>query len=155
MDTTLPLPFLPSVDLSTPPTAGADSDFTRKQLSYLGCVFFFASDSNIEQLLGFLQGHVPIEAYVDVADMTSIEDIVTILDSGASKVFVTTAQLNDLGKYGDRVVPILTVGDTHPTLPYPNGVLVRAGDMQSTTLKLEILTHHKVSPVFLTTPPSR
>ncbi|KAF8851629.1 histidine biosynthesis trifunctional-protein [Acephala macrosclerotiorum] len=154
MDTTLPLPFLPSVDLSTPPTADAGSDFTRKQLSYLGCVFFSANDSNIEQLLGFLQGHVSLETYVDVSDITSTEDVVTFLDAGASKVFVTVARLNDLGKYGDRVIPILAADDAHPTLPYPNGVLVRAGDMQSTTLKLEILTHHKVSPVFLTTPPS-
>ncbi|CZR55077.1 probable histidine biosynthesis trifunctional protein [Phialocephala subalpina] len=155
MDTTLPLPFLPSVDLSTPPTADADSEFTSKQLSYLGCIFFSANDSNIDQLLGFLQGHVSIEAYVDVSDITSTEDIVTILDSGASKVFATAGtQLNVLEKYGDRVIPILAAEEAHPTLPYANGVLVRAGDIQSTTLKLEILTHHKVAPVFLTTPPS-
>lgn len=144
------------MDLSTPPTADAsDSDFTRKQLSYLGCVFFSANDSNIEQLLGFLQGHVSIEAYVDVSDITNAEDIVTVLDSGASRVFVKSSQLNVLEKYGDRVVPILAAEEAHPILPYTNGALVRSGDIQSTTLKLEILTRHKVSPVFLTTPSSR
>ncbi|KAE8451120.1 imidazoleglycerol-phosphate dehydratase [Mollisiaceae sp. DMI_Dod_QoI] len=153
MDTTLPLPFLPSVDLATPPTADSPG-FTRKQLSYLGCVHFTANDSNIDQLMVFLQRHVSIEAYVDVSGITSEEDIITILDSGARKVFVTAAQLGGLSKFEDRVIPILSAQDAPPTHPYPNGVLVQFGDMQSTTLKLEILTHHKTSPVFLTTPPS-
>jgi phosphoribosyl-ATP pyrophosphohydrolase/phosphoribosyl-AMP cyclohydrolase/histidinol dehydrogenase len=153
MDTTLPLPFLPSVDLASPPTPDS-AGFTRKQLSYLGCVHFTATDSNIDQLMIFLQRHVSIEAYVDVSTISSEEDIITILDSGAKKVFATATQLNGLTKFEDRVIPILSAGDVHPAVPYPNGVLVLSGDIASTTLKLEILTHHKTSPVFLTTPAS-
>src|SRR5437016_4243431 len=45
MDTTLPLPFLPSVDLGKRATESVNG-LTRKQLSYLGCVHFAASSQN-------------------------------------------------------------------------------------------------------------
>lgn len=153
MDTTLPLPFLPSVDLTSPP-APDSAGFTRKQLSYLGCVHFTATDSNIDQLMIFLQRHVSIEAYVDVSAISTEEDIITILDSGAKKVFATTKQLSGLAKFEDRVIPILSAEDAQPIIPYTNGVFVQSGDIASTTRKLETLTHHKTSPVFLTTPAS-
>ncbi|KUJ24268.1 histidine biosynthesis trifunctional-protein [Mollisia scopiformis] len=149
MDTILPLPFLPSVDLASPPTADSPG-FTRKQLSYLGCVHFVATDSNIDQLMIFLQRHVSIEAYVDVSGISSEEDIITILDSGARKVFVTAGQLNGLTKFEDRVIPIVSAEDTKTETSYPNGVLVSSTDVRSTRSKLQALTQQKTSPIFFT-----
>lgn len=150
MDTILPLPFLPNVDLATPPSADSPG-FTRKQLSYLGCVHFTATDSNIDQLMIFLQRHVSIEAYVDVSGISAEEDIITILDSGAKKVFVTTTQLAGLTKFEDRVVPIASAKEHTSADSYPNGVLVRSTYVEETKTKLEELsTQKKASPTFLT-----
>jgi len=83
METTLPLTFLPSVDLGKG-ASESENGLTRKQLSYLGCVHFAASRENIDTLLQFLQKHFSIEAFVDVTAIESTEDIVTILEGRCS-----------------------------------------------------------------------
>lgn len=146
MDTTLPLPFLPRVDLSKG-SAESEQGLTRNQLSYLGCVYFAATTQTVDALLQFLQRHVAIEAYVDVTAIESKDDIVTILDAGAKKVFVTSAQLELLNSYGDRTISVFS--DT--TTKYSNGTVLNGGnDLTATKALLEELKSNKVSPVFIT-----
>lgn len=150
MDTTLPLPFLPSVDLGKGPSESKNG-LKRNQLSYLGCVHFAATTSTVDTLLQFLQRHISIEAYVDVTEIGSIEDIVTILDAGARKVFATAAQSEPLKIYGDRVVPVFSAQeDTQSTTAYSNGVLFDARDLSTSRSALERLRASKASPIFLT-----
>ena len=150
METTLPLPFLPSVDLGKGPSE-SDQGLTRNQLSYLGCVHFAATTSTVDTLLQFLQRHVSIEAYVDVTGVGSTEGIVSILDAGARKVFAKSAQLEELKVYGDRVVPVLSAQDEAPsTTTYSNGVLFDAGDFSVSKPVLQRLILSKASPIFLT-----
>lgn len=145
MDTTLPLPLLPSVDLGKGATE-SENGLTRKQLSYLGCVHFAASSQNVDMLLQFLQRHVSIEAYVDATAIESMEDIVAILDAGARKVFVKSTQLETLSKFEERVIPVIEAQDTSATAKYPNGVYITSG---STKEVLRRLRDAKVSPIFL------
>ena len=145
MDTTLPLPFLPSVDLGGGAT-GSENSLTRKQLSYLGCVHFAATSQNVDTLLQFLQRHTSIEAYVDVTAIEYAEDVITILDAGARKVFVKSAQLEALSKFEERVVPVLESQHTPSTTKYPNGVYLVCGTSKETFVKLK---DAKVSPIFL------
>ena len=150
MDTTLPLPFLPSVDLDKGSSESKEG-LKRNQLSYLGCVHFAATTSTVDTLLQFLQRHVLIEAYVDVTEIESAEDIVTILDAGARKVFATAAQIKSLKIYGDRVVPFLSAqGENPSTSTYSNGVLFGTKDLSSLKSELERLKASKISPIFLT-----
>lgn len=149
METTLPLPFLPSVDLGKG-AAESENGLTRKQLSYLGCVHFAASSENVETLLQFLQRHFSIEAFVDVTAIESTEDIVTILDAGARKVFVKSAQLEALSKFAERVVPLVEVQDISSTAKYPNGVCLASGNTKEL---LDKLKDAKVSPIFLAASP--
>lgn len=165
METTLPLPFLPSVDLAKG-AAESTEGLTRVQLSYLACVFFTATSSTIDALLQFLQRHVSIEAYVDVSSIDSIEDIVTILDAGARRVFVKRDQLRALSKYADRVVVIHPVSsglhedgtlngesDSSTTAALSQsqgGVLIDAGGDVSSVAGdlLAKFTAAKISPIF-------
>jgi phosphoribosyl-ATP pyrophosphohydrolase/phosphoribosyl-AMP cyclohydrolase/histidinol dehydrogenase len=147
METTLPLPFLPSVDLSQGPTESKEG-LTRSQLSYLGCVFFKVNDNTVDALLQFLQRHVSIEAYVDVTDIQSAEDIINILDAGARKVFVESEQ-KALDAYGERV---LVAASTYlePTSPaYSKGALAPRESLDIARSYLEEWREAKISPIFL------
>ena len=62
---------------------------------------------------------ISIEAFVDVTAIDSTEDIVTILDAGARKVFVKSAQLEALSKFAERVIPLVEVQDISSTAKYP------------------------------------
>ena len=144
METTLPLPFLPSVDLGKSATESKEG-LTRHQLAHLGCVHFAASNDNVDTLLRFLQKHISIETYIDVRGIDSIEDIVSLLDAGARKIFVKSSQLDGLKSYSDRVVSVYSAADTSVVT---NGTLLELGeDSQSV---LEKLVASKTSPIYLT-----
>lgn len=66
-------------------------------LSYVGNVFSRVADSTVDQTLAHLQQSVGRFAnYLGVANVSSTDDIVCLLDAGAAKVFVTRAQLDEL-----------------------------------------------------------
>jgi phosphoribosyl-ATP pyrophosphohydrolase/phosphoribosyl-AMP cyclohydrolase/histidinol dehydrogenase len=66
-------------------------------LSYVGNVFSRVADSTVDQALAHLQQSVGRFAnYLGVANVSSVDDIVSLLDAGAAKVFVTRAQLDEL-----------------------------------------------------------
>ena len=148
METTLPLPFLPSVDLGKGPTESKEG-LTRSQLSYLGCVFFKATESTLDTLLQFLQRHVSIEAYVDVTAVKSTENIITVLDAGARKVFIDPEQRKALEAYGERVV-VAASAHLDPASPaYCNGVFVPHESFATSKTYLEKLNQAKASPIYL------
>ncbi|RDW87578.1 histidine biosynthesis trifunctional protein [Coleophoma crateriformis] len=145
METTVPLPFVPSVDLDSE-SASESSGLSRAQLSYLGCVYFTANSANLDKLLQFLQRHISINTYANVSSVESVEDVVTILDAGARKVFVKPSQLEPLKAYGDRVLPIYSATEK---ADYSNGVLFSPTSSSELKSVLEKLKAEKVSPVFL------
>ncbi|RDL42407.1 Histidine biosynthesis trifunctional protein [Venustampulla echinocandica] len=155
MDTTLPLPFVPSVRLGTDlqPAESKLQDgpgLAQKQLSYLGCVYLSATSENIDTVLQFLGGHISIEVYVNATAINSIADIITCLDAGARKVFVKVTQAEQLKPYGNRLIPVLSGQDDAPA-SLPNGVLVEIDEnLSSSKPALEKLTARKISPVFAT-----
>lgn len=152
METTLPLPFLPSLDLGKGP-ADSNEGLTRSQLSYLGCVYFAATNETVETLFQFLQRHVGTEAYVNVTAIDSKDDLVSILDAGARKVFVSSSQFEFLKSYGDRVIPVVSPENyTSFSADYSNGVFFETSDKLSTHKPLlESLTTCKTSPIFIAT----
>lgn len=151
MDTTLPLPFLPSADLGTG-TYEFQEGLTRSQISYLGCIYWTgATSNNVDSLLQFLQEKGSIETYVDVTEFQSKDDMISLLDAGVNKVFVTPEQIESLQAYGDRVVPILSQNQLPSNTTYKNGVLLNVESDGSTSRSaLERLSESKTSPIFLT-----
>ncbi len=152
METTLPLPFLPGVDLGK--GLKGSTGLNRTQLSYLGCVFFTVDNELVDRLLQFLQmrTHAGMDIYVDVKAVESREDIITILDAGARKVFVHPKHLEALKVHGERVVPVVEAVDSLSTQKYDNGILYLADeDETKTRAGLKGLVDSKTSPIFITT----
>jgi len=123
METTIPLPLIPYVDLAGGPPFQAG--LKREQLGYLGCVYFSVTDNELEQLLGFLKGHNSIQSYVNASKISSEDDLISILDYGARTVFVTQKQLEGLKSYGTRVA--LVHDDVNGSELPAGGLLTIAG----------------------------
>jgi phosphoribosyl-ATP pyrophosphohydrolase/phosphoribosyl-AMP cyclohydrolase/histidinol dehydrogenase len=107
METTLPLPFL--VGVNVPPGLGGETEgLSREEVSCLGCVFLEVAPQNLDKVLRFLGRHnTEFQPFFDVTRLESRDDIVTLLDAGARKVFVRPEQLPDYAEFGSRVAPIL------------------------------------------------
>ena len=87
--------LLAAIDLST--YTQSSKGLSPQALSYVGNVFSHVADATVDQALSHLQQSVGRFAnYLGVADVSSTDDIVSLLDAGAAKVFVTRAQLDDL-----------------------------------------------------------
>lgn len=108
MESTLPLPFL--VGVNVPPGLGGEKEgLSRDEVSCLGCVFFEVAPQTFEKIIRFLQRHnTEFHPYFDVTRLESRDDIVTLLDAGARKVFVRPEQLPDFAEFGSRVAPVVT-----------------------------------------------
>lgn len=149
----MPLPFLPAVDLGKGPTESKEG-LTRSQLSYLGCVFFKATESTVDTLLQFLQRHVLIEAHVDLTEVQSVEEIISILDAGARKVFIASKQWKALETYGERVI-VAASTQLDPASPaYSNGAFIPHDNLETSKVNLQKWSQAKVSPIYLSPPPS-
>ncbi|MCJ1396041.1 trifunctional histidinol dehydrogenase [Xylographa bjoerkii] len=85
--------FLVSIDLETLDTAQRKGlDF--KTISYLDRVHTYATPETIDTVSLFLQRHFDdCVTYVDVTAINNLQDIITLLDNGATKVFVAYHQL--------------------------------------------------------------
>src|SRR3569833_3342430 len=107
MESTLPLPFLISVAVP-PGLGGATEGLNREEVSCLGCVFFEVTPKSLEKLLRFLKQHnVEFQPFFDVTRLESRDDVLTLLDAGARKVFVKPEQLGEYTEYGSRVAPVV------------------------------------------------
>ncbi|KAI2604020.1 histidine biosynthesis trifunctional-protein [Hypoxylon fragiforme] len=108
METTLPLPFLISVPI---PHGWASSEevtgLSREEVSCLGCVFFDVTQQNFQELLIQLQQLNPaaLHTFFDATGLESKDDVITLLDHGARKIFVQPERLSEFAEYGRRVAP--------------------------------------------------
>ncbi|KAI0457382.1 histidinol dehydrogenase [Xylaria acuta] len=107
METILPLPFLISV--AVPPGLASSEGLSRDEVSCLGCVFFEVTPENLGVLLKLLGQHsAEFHTFFDATALESRDDIVSLLDHGARKIFVQPESFPDLLQYGERVAPAFT-----------------------------------------------
>jgi phosphoribosyl-ATP pyrophosphohydrolase / phosphoribosyl-AMP cyclohydrolase / histidinol dehydrogenase len=148
METTVPLPLIASADITLGPPF--QKGITRDQCSLLGCIFFTINDSKVERLLGFLKQHVEKRGYVNVTAVTSLDNIVSILDAGAYTVFVGSSQLENLKAYDDRVALVVSDADKEFGRIPAGGVLIKCGeDLEVSKAALKSCKESKASPIFL------
>lgn len=87
--------LLASIDLGSPSPTW--QGLQAQTLSFIGSVHAQVTDDTIDQALAHLQQSVGRYAnYLGVAHVSSTEDILSLLDAGAAKVFVTRPQLDAL-----------------------------------------------------------
>ncbi|GME36619.1 Histidinol dehydrogenase conserved site [Neofusicoccum parvum] len=88
-------PFLPSIDLQSyaSPAQGLDA----QALSYVGAVFTIVTPANIDDAFSFLRETFGVFAtHFEASALEDVSDLVSLLDAGAAKVFVTASQLQQL-----------------------------------------------------------
>jgi phosphoribosyl-ATP pyrophosphohydrolase / phosphoribosyl-AMP cyclohydrolase / histidinol dehydrogenase len=83
------LPLLPSINIA---------EFNLPEgIKYLGSVHTTLTLQNLDSAISFLQRHISdFSVHTNVTALPSIDDIVTLLDAGAAKVFVSYTQLRQL-----------------------------------------------------------
>ncbi|ORY12399.1 histidine biosynthesis trifunctional protein [Clohesyomyces aquaticus] len=105
----MPPALLAAIDLATYalPSHGLDP----QALSLIGNVFVHVTPDTVDNVLVHLQQSVGrFSNYLGVSTLTSIHDIVSLLDAGAAKAFVSRVQLDELLKLKieeDRLVLVL------------------------------------------------
>jgi phosphoribosyl-ATP pyrophosphohydrolase/phosphoribosyl-AMP cyclohydrolase/histidinol dehydrogenase len=105
METTLPLPFLVSVTV-LPGLANLEG-LTREEVSVLGTPFIEANDKVVEKLERFLGRHnSDFYAHIDASAIQSVDDVVSLLNGGTRRVFVSPEQLPDFTEFGARALPV-------------------------------------------------
>ena len=147
METTLPLPLVPSLDLASQPYF--ETGLPRKQLGHLGSIFFVAKTETFDLVFGFLQGHTAVRTFVNAAALEE-SDILSLLDAGARCVFVKEEQAASLEKYGDRIG--LAATSAASKVPAGGALIDFGGDAAATKTLLKSFVDQKTSPVFLVTP---
>ncbi|KAK7713370.1 trifunctional histidinol dehydrogenase [Diaporthe eres] len=107
METTLPLPFL--ISLAALPGLAGPEGLSRDEISCLGSVFAEVTPDNLDKTLAFLSQHnVDFLPFLDVTRLQSRDDVLSLLDAGARKVFVKPENLLEYTEYGSRVAPAIT-----------------------------------------------
>ncbi|EAQ92647.1 hypothetical protein CHGG_00882 [Chaetomium globosum CBS 148.51] len=153
METTLPLPFLVSVNV--PPGLGGEKEgLNREEVSSLGCVFFEVAPQTLDKILRFLGRHnTEFQAFFDVTRLDSRDDIITLLDAGARKVFVRPEQLPDFAEFSSRVAPILDGNNAAKvsSTATNHGLLVSGLDQTGANLSqfVEETKAKKIQPLFI------
>ncbi|KAL8905230.1 MAG: hypothetical protein Q9171_006758, partial [Xanthocarpia ochracea] len=88
--------FLVSIqldNLDSPPSGSLD----LKTVSYLGRVYIDVLPSQVIAASTFLQNHFgEFLIYCNATALSDVEDLISLLDNGATKVFVTHQQLKDI-----------------------------------------------------------
>ncbi|KAE9982590.1 imidazoleglycerol-phosphate dehydratase [Venturia inaequalis] len=91
----------------------ATQGLSPKQLSYIHNVFASVTPTNIDNAFPYLQKTIPLFAtHFDVSALPDLDDVLSLLNSGAAKVFVNREQLGQLQKEknvdSDRIVLIVS-----------------------------------------------
>ncbi|KFY98889.1 hypothetical protein V500_01523 [Pseudogymnoascus sp. VKM F-4518 (FW-2643)] len=146
METTIPLPLIPTLDLASQPYF--ETGLPRKQLNHLGSIFFVAKTETFDLVFEFLKGHTAVRTFVNAAALEE-SDILSLLDAGARCVFVKEEQVASLEKYGDRIG--LAATSAASKVP-AGGALVDFEDAAASKALLKSFVDQKTSPVFLVTP---
>lgn len=91
--------FLPSIDVRS--FSEEDRGLSLRHLSYLTNVYTELNPDNIDDAPAYLRETIGLyETHFDVTAVESLEDIISLLDSGAAKVFVTLRQFEQLVSAG-------------------------------------------------------
>jgi phosphoribosyl-ATP pyrophosphohydrolase/phosphoribosyl-AMP cyclohydrolase/histidinol dehydrogenase len=150
METTLPLPFLVSVNV--PPGLGGEKEgLNREEVSCLGCIFFEVAPQTLEKILRFLGRHnTEFQPFFDVTRLESRDDVITLLDAGARKVFVRPEQLPDFAEFGSRVAAVVDAKGAG-LAPTEHGLLVSGFDQTAADAAqfVEGTKTKKIAPLFL------
>ncbi|GAB7353191.1 hypothetical protein MBLNU459_g3715t1 [Dothideomycetes sp. NU459] len=89
------VPFLPAIDIAT--YAGESRGLSATALSYIGNAYAIATSHNLDGTFVYLQQtFAHFATYLDVTLLAELDDVVSLLDAGAAKVFVSRAQLHAL-----------------------------------------------------------
>ncbi|KAK3310474.1 histidinol dehydrogenase-domain-containing protein [Chaetomium strumarium] len=151
METTLPIPFLVSV--TVPPGLGGEEGLNRDEVSCLGCVFFEVAPQTLDKILRFLGRHnTEFQAYFDVRRLENRDDIVSLLDAGARKVFVRPEQLPDFAEFAPRVAAVVDGSSTDQLASSSeHGLLVSGFDQTSADVAqfIEEAKTKKITPFFI------
>jgi phosphoribosyl-ATP pyrophosphohydrolase/phosphoribosyl-AMP cyclohydrolase/histidinol dehydrogenase len=120
-------PLLASIDISS--YASSTAGLTPKQLAYLHHVFASVNPANLEETFVYLQQTVGVYAsYLDVTAVPELADVVSLLDAGARKVFVSREQLEGLKNTPnvdvDRIVLSISGGARDDTINAISGTSV-------------------------------
>lgn len=87
--------FLPAINVKT--FSEEERGLSLRELSYLTNVYVELKPDNIDDAPAYLRETIGLyESHFDVAAVESLDDIISLLDSGAAKVFVTLRQLEQL-----------------------------------------------------------
>ncbi|CAK7226903.1 trifunctional histidinol dehydrogenase [Sporothrix curviconia] len=110
MESTLPLPFVVSVPASLD---GLSTGLTAAEIACLGTIFIEATPDNLAQLQALLTARgAELVPFVDGTALASLDDVATLLNLGARRVFVQPAQLAELAPtYGSRVAAAVSATD--------------------------------------------
>jgi phosphoribosyl-ATP pyrophosphohydrolase/phosphoribosyl-AMP cyclohydrolase/histidinol dehydrogenase len=128
METTLPLPFLVSVQV--PPGLAKLDGLTREEVSLLATPFFEAKPQLLEKLSRFLGRHnYEFHSHIDVTSFESSEDVMALLDRGTRRVFVKPEKLSEYTKLGSRVLP--AVSTPNLSAASAHGLLIKNFDLKS------------------------
>ncbi|KAL2122817.1 hypothetical protein VTJ04DRAFT_3272 [Mycothermus thermophilus] len=153
METTLPLPFL--VGVNVPPGLGGETEgLNREEVSCLGCVFIQVAPPALDKIIRFLARHnTEFQPFFDVTRLESRDDVVTLIDAGARKVFVRPDQLSEYAEYSSRVTPVIDAADAAqiPDAASAQGLLISGFDPAvpaAVNLAKEV-AEKKISPFFL------
>ena len=91
--------FIVSIDLENLPYSG-DNGLTLKTISYLHRVHITATPETQQDAIAFLQENLNYyTVYCDCTALESLEDIISLLDNGGAKVFVTSWQMKAIVKH--------------------------------------------------------
>lgn len=151
METTLPLPFLASVAVPWTGPMGENDGLSREQLACLGAVFLEATPQNLADIQAFVsQDGLAFEPYIDVTQLESQDDILSLLDGGARKVFVRPEQFDALSEHGSRVAQ--AAASSGQGLPATEGGLLVSGietTAGASSAVVEQLKSRKISSIFV------
>ncbi|KFA65513.1 hypothetical protein S40285_03225 [Stachybotrys chlorohalonatus IBT 40285] len=131
METTLPVPFLISVQ--SPASQGEIDGLSRDEVSILGAALFEASSQNVDELSSFLgRPNSQLYSYLDATAIESSDDVVALLDRGTRWVFVAPEKLSEYAEFGSRVLPAVTKPDLSAASQH--GLLIKDLDPKTTDL---------------------
>ncbi|RKU48252.1 trifunctional histidinol dehydrogenase [Coniochaeta pulveracea] len=149
METTLPLPFI--IGVAAPSKLG--EGLTKEQVSCLATVFFQVTPENQDELLRFLsQPTAEYQPYFDATRLESVDDVVTLLDAGARKVFVKPEQLSQYAEFGSRVAPAVSGSDAQVLgAATEHGLLITDFDQTKCEVGefMKQSKEKKISPLFI------
>ncbi|KAK3945406.1 histidinol dehydrogenase-domain-containing protein [Diplogelasinospora grovesii] len=152
METTLPLPFLVSVAVP-PGLNGIKEGLNREEVSCLGCVFFEITPGPLEKILRFLKRHnTEFQPFFDVTRLDSKDDVITLLDGGARKVFVEPEQLSEFAEFGSRVAPVVSGSNASQLASATeHGLLITDFDQTKCEVAqfIEEAKSKKITPLFI------